>query len=62
MESVNDRIWQIADYYGLRRYVDFAEKTGLSHQTVSNYLKGKQKSDVEKLAKIKQSFENINAH
>ena len=61
MNEVNQRISQIADYYNIKSYADFAQRTGLNHQTVSNYLKGKQKPDIDKLAQIKQSFEDINA-
>ena len=62
MNKINERLQQMAEYYGLKRYADFARKTGLSHQTASNYLKGKQKPDIEKLILIKQAFENINAN
>lgn len=62
MQEINTRIKQIAEYYGLSRYADFAKKTGLKHQTVSNYLKGKQKPDVDRLALIKRSFKNISAN
>lgn len=61
MESVNERILKIYNDKGFRKYSEFAEKTGLSHQTVSNYLKGKQKPDVEKLSIIQQSFDDVNA-
>lgn len=62
MEEINKRLNEIAEYYGLFTYAKFAAKTGLSHQTISNYLKGKQKPDVEKLSAIKQSFEEIDAN
>lgn len=62
MKNINDRLVKIAQHYGLASYAKFAEKAGLSHQTASNYLKGKQKPDVEKLSQIKQSFEGINAN
>ena len=60
MSELSERLNKIAEYYNLNNYSDFAKKTGLSHQTASNYLKGKQKPDAEKLAKIKQSFESVN--
>ncbi len=60
MHNINERLKQIAEHYGLNRYADFAKKTGLKHQTVSNYLKGKQKPDVDRLAIIKQSFKDVN--
>ena len=62
MHEINKRLRQIAEYYGLSRYADFAKKTGLKHQTVSNYLKGKQKPDVDRLTLIMQSFEDVNAN
>ncbi|MDM1396095.1 helix-turn-helix domain-containing protein [Myroides odoratimimus] len=62
MNEVNQRISQIADYYNIKSYADFAQRTGLNHQTVSNYLKGKQKPDIDKLSQIKQSFEEIDAN
>ena len=62
MNDINKRLQQIAEHYGLSKYADFAKKTGLKHQTVSNYLKGKQKPDVEKLAIIKKSFKDVNAN
>lgn len=61
MHELNNRIILIAKHFGLEKYSDFAKKTGLSHQTVSNYMKGKQKPDAEKLGKIQQSFDSINA-
>lgn len=61
MESINERILKIYKDKGFRKYSEFAEITGLNHQTVSNYLKGKQKPDVEKLSIIQQSFDDINA-
>ena len=55
------RLNQIFKHYKMSKYSEFAEKTGLSHQVSSNYLKGKQKPDAEKLSKIIQSFDEINA-
>lgn len=59
--NITDRIKQIFDYKGFTKYSEFAEATGLSHQVASNYIKGRQKPDPEKLAIIQQSFEEINA-
>ncbi len=61
MGNVNDRIIRIYNYYNFKSYAEFAKHTDLSHQTVSNYLKGKQRPDVEKLSIIQQSFDNISA-
>jgi phage repressor protein C with HTH and peptisase S24 domain len=61
MKDINIRLREIAKYYGLVSYAKFAESTGLSHQTASNYLKGKQKPDIDKLSQIKQSFDEVNA-
>jgi len=59
--TISKRIKQIFDYKGFSKYSEFAEATGLSHQVASNYIKGKQKPDPDKLAKIQQSFDEINA-
>lgn len=61
METINDRLKSIADYYGLSKYADFANRTGLPHQTISNYLKGKQKPDIDRLAIIQQTFDEVDA-
>lgn len=61
MNGINERILELYNYKRLNKYSEFAELTGLSHQTVSNYLKGKQKPDVDKLAIILQSFDDVNA-
>lgn len=62
MKTINDRIRTVAKYYGITSFAKFAKRTGLSHQTASNYLKGKQKPDIDKLSKIKQSFDDIDAN
>lgn len=59
--ELTERLNKIFKHYGMRKYSEFAEKTGLSHQVSSNYLKGKQKPDAEKLSIIIQSFDDINA-
>lgn len=59
-ENISSRLKKIFEYKGFKKYSEFADFTGLSHQTASNYIKGKQKPDVEKLAIIQQSFEEIN--
>jgi len=59
--GITSRIKQIFDYKGFSKYSEFAEATGLSHQVASNYIKGRQKPDPEKLAIIQQSFDEINA-
>jgi len=59
--TISERIKQIFDYKKFRRYSEFAESTGLSHQVASNYIKGKQKPDPDKLAQIQQSFDDIDA-
>ena len=61
MEGLTDRLNQIFKHYKMSKYSEFAEKTGLSHQVSSNYLKGKQKPDAKKLGMIVQSFDEINA-
>lgn len=62
MSNINNRLNLIKEHYGINSYAEFAKHTGLSHQSSSNYLKGKQKPDIEKLAVIIQSFDEINAH
>lgn len=62
MKEMHVRLKKIMDYYRIKTYSDFAKRTGLSHQTASNYIKGKQKPDSEKLALIKQSFTEVNAN
>lgn len=57
MNDVNKRILQVADYYGVSKPIDFAKKTGFSHQVSSNYLKGDRMPTVEALIKIKQVFD-----
>ncbi len=59
--TISERIKQIFDYKGFSKYSEFADATGLSHQVASNYIKGKQKPDPEKLGIIQQSFDEINA-
>ncbi|CAL2108634.1 hypothetical protein T190115A13A_80209 [Tenacibaculum sp. 190524A02b] len=61
MSTINDRIKQIFDFYNFKSYAGFAKFIGISHQTASNYLKGKQKPDVDKLSQIIQSFDNISS-
>ena len=57
MNCFNERIAQIADYFGVAKPSDFAKKTGFSHQVASNYLKGERTPTVEALMKIKQTFD-----
>ena len=52
MDNINSRLNRIAEHYNLNSYSDFSKRTGIKHQTVSNYLKGKQKPDADKLAMI----------
>lgn len=60
MNEFNKRILEVAEYYGITKPVDFAKKTGFSHQVSSNYLKGERTPTAEALLKIKQTFD-INA-
>jgi len=61
MNEVNKRIKELFDSKGFKSYSKFAQATGLGHQTASNYIKGTQKPDVEKLSQIIQSFDDISA-
>lgn len=58
--ELTERLNKIFKHYNMTKYSEFAEKTGLSHQVSSNYLKGKQKPDAERLIQIIQSFDEIN--
>ena len=58
-ETINDRIKKIYDYKGFSTYSDFARVTGLIQQTASNYIKGNQRPDVDKMALIIKSFKEI---
>jgi len=62
MSNISDRLNLIKEYYKINSYAEFAKYTGLSHQSASNYLKGRQNPDVEKLAIIVKSFDKINAY
>ena len=62
MRGISDRLNLIKEYYKINSYAEFAKYTGLSHQNASNYLKGKQNPDIEKLAIIAKSFDKINAY
>lgn len=61
MEELAKRLNKICDHNKWTKYSQFADRVGISHQTASNYLKGKQKPDSIQLEKIIRSFENINA-
>ncbi|WP_394749572.1 helix-turn-helix domain-containing protein [Spongiimicrobium salis] len=62
MNNLTDRLNALAGHFNVPKYADFARKTGLSHQSASNYLKGKQKPDADKLSIIIQSFDNVDAN
>jgi transcriptional regulator with XRE-family HTH domain len=61
MVDINDRLKKIYDHYNFKSYAEFSKKTNISHQNASNYLKGKQKPDADKLALIVQAFDEISA-
>lgn len=60
MNEFSERINQIAEHYGVKRPADLAKRTGLSHQTASNYLGGNRIPSVDSLKVIKQVFDKIN--
>ncbi len=62
MFEIDKRLREIQKHYNLKSYAQFAELVGISHQTASNYLKGKQKPDFQKIALILQSFDKIDAN
>lgn len=60
MDDITTRLNHIAQKHKLDSFANFSRKTGLSHQTASNYLKGKQKPDLDNLAKIILAFPDFN--
>jgi len=60
MEEISKRLFELAKYYRVERAADFAKKTGLPHQTSSNYLKGDRVPTIDALLKIQQAFEGLN--
>lgn len=58
MNDFFSRFTQFTEYYGVNKASELSKKTGLQHQTVSNYLKGR-KPDADSLAIIQQTFENL---
>lgn len=59
--SINGRISQIIDYYGLSRY-KFSKETGISEAVLLNIYKGKNKPGFEFLEKLLHKYEAINAN
>lgn len=59
MSDFLTRLSQLAEYYGVTKPSEFAKKTGFSHQTASNYLKGDRTPTLEALIKIQQAFESV---
>ncbi|MBC6997413.1 helix-turn-helix transcriptional regulator [Cytophaga sp. FL35] len=57
--SICDRVRMIYDFKGFQQYSQFSKVTGILEQTVSNYLKGKQKPDAEKMEIIIRAFPEI---
>lgn len=57
--SICDRVRMIYDFKGFQQYSQFAKVTGLLDQTASNYIKGKQKPDAEKMEIIITAFPEI---
>ena len=60
-ENISTRIKELYDYKRFTAFSQFADHVGLQHQTASNYVKGKQKPDAEKVALILKSFDEISA-
>lgn len=58
---ITKRINEIVEHYGIKSYAEFSKKLDITHQSASNYLKGKQKPDVDNLSKILVSFPDVDA-
>lgn len=61
MNEFSERLIQVFDYYKFKTTAEFASKTGLSHQTATNYLEGKRKPDASKLKSIIQALNELSA-
>lgn len=59
MSDFFTRLSQLAEYYGVTKPSEFAKKTGFSHQTASNYLKGDRTPTLDAITKIQQAFESL---
>lgn len=60
MSEIFLRIKQLAEHYGVTKPSEFAKKTGFSHQTATNYLKGLRTPNTAAFEIIQQSFDGLN--
>ena len=58
--SINERIFQILDYYGDTRY-KFSKKSGISESSILNIHKGNNKPSYDFIEKILSVYEAVNA-
>lgn len=58
--SINERIFQVLDYYGDTRY-KFSKKTGISESSILNIYKAKNKPGYDFIEKLLLIYEAIDA-
>lgn len=58
--SINERIFQVLDYYGDTRY-KFSKKSGISESSILNIYKAKNKPGYDFIEKLLLIYEAINA-
>lgn len=58
--SINERIFQILDYYGDTRY-KFSKKSGISESSILNIYKGNNKPSYDFIEKVLSIYEVVNA-
>lgn len=58
--SINERIFQVLDYYGDTRY-KFSKKSGISESSILNIYKAKNKPGYDFIEKLLLVYEAINA-
>ena len=54
------RFTQFAEYYSVIKPSELAKKTGMTHQSASNYLKNKGNPSIEVINQIKMAFPKLN--
>lgn len=61
MDNINDRILLICKKFNISKASELAKILDITHQSATNYIKGKQKPNYKALQKIKLKFDNLNA-
>lgn len=56
MSDIFFRLNKVAEYHGIKKPSEFSKKTGISHQSASNYLKGERTPTAEALSMIVKSL------